>query len=124
MAHLSGLGLLLDFVAVDHAATIGIRTEPVALLDRAEALVLGFFDDFESAMPLLNDVQLGHKPYTGPLAVQPPVWGERHQAAAVGADDGTGPEVAIGNAIRSINRRGRVLACSIVRLIRSELIRV
>ena len=57
LAHLSGLGLLLDLVAVDDPAAIGIGAKAVALFHGAGALVLGLIDDLERAMPIRSGLR-------------------------------------------------------------------
>ena len=49
LAHPSGLGLLFDLVAVDHPATIAVRTVPVATRHSAWRLIVTGGDDLERA---------------------------------------------------------------------------
>src|SRR5690606_24122304 len=96
VAHLAGLRLALDLVAVHDPAALRVRAGGVPPGDGSRRLFLGLVDDLERADAALTPRSAGkvwNQAHSRALGVQAPVGGERDQAGAVGAGDGAGPEV-------------------------------
>ena len=98
LAHVAGLGLGLDLIAVDHAPAIGIRAGAGATRHRAIRLFPGGLDDLERTDTALrpgagSKVRL--EPDPRPVGRETPVGRKRHKAVAIGTGDGASPEVAV-----------------------------
>ena len=98
LAHLPGLRLRLDRIAVDDPAAVRERARPVAARHRARRLLPRRADDLEPAHPAAGArpaAGAGDETDAGSVRGETPVRGEGDEAVAVGAGDGARPEVPV-----------------------------